>query len=109
MRNLTVQILENAGYTVLVACDGEEEVRLFGSHTGEVDLVLLDVVMPSLGGRAVYNHIRKSGAQTPVLFSSGYASDGVHTNFVLNEGMQLIQKPYYLNDLLRRVRQALDS
>ena len=63
----------------------------------------------TLGGHAVFNHIREVGSQTPVLFSSGYAPDGVHTDFVLDEGMQLLQKPYGRDELLRRVRQVLES
>lgn len=74
-----------------------------------MDLLLLDVVMPNLGGHAVFDHIRKAGSQVPVLFSSGYAPDGVHTDFVLDDGMQLLEKPYSRVDLLRLVRQALDA
>jgi PAS domain S-box-containing protein len=109
VRNLTVQVLEDAGYTVLAARDGEEAIRQYEEHVDEVDLLLLDVVMPALGGHAVFDRIRKAGSRTPILFSSGYAPDGVHTNFVLDEGTQYLQKPYTRDDLLRLVRQALDS
>jgi len=52
-------------------------------------------------------HRRDAGAQTPVLFASGYSSHGAHTNFVLEEGMDFIQKPYRREDLLRRIREML--
>jgi len=109
VRNLAMQILEDAGYSVLAACDGEEAIRQYEEHVDEVDLLLLDVVMPALGGHAVFDRIRKTGSRIPILFSSGYAPDGVHTNFVLDEGTQYLQKPYTRDDLLRLVRQALDS
>jgi PAS domain S-box-containing protein len=109
VRNLAQRFLEKAGYTVLAANNGEDAIRLFDSRAEDIGLAMLDVVMPSLGGRSVFNHIREIGAQIPVLFTSGYSSGGVHTNFVLEEDMQLIQKPYSRDELLSIVRKALDS
>jgi PAS domain S-box-containing protein len=109
VRHLAQQLLESAGYTVLAAGDGAEAIRLFDDHREDVGLALLDVVMPQSGGRDVLNHIRAVGAQTPVLFASGYSPSGIHTNFVLEEGMELIQKPYDQGDLLRRVRKLIDG
>ncbi len=109
VRNLSKIILEKAGYTVLAAVDGEEALRVFKDHADEIDLALLDVIMPKLGGRAVFNHILEQRPDIRVLFSSGYSMNAVHTDFVLDKGMQLIQKPYQRDDLLRRIRDALDA
>ncbi|MCP4645083.1 MAG: PAS domain S-box protein [bacterium] len=102
-------ILTRAGYTVLTAFDGEDAIRVFDEHAEEIDLALLDVVMPNLGGKAVAHHIRETCAETPVLFASGYSADAIHTGYILDEGVRLIQKPYHRIELLRRVREVLDS
>jgi two-component system, cell cycle sensor histidine kinase and response regulator CckA len=109
VRNLTGELLREAGYSVLSAADGEEAIRVFDMRADDIALVLLDVVMPGCGGRAVYDHIQESGKCTPVLFASGYSPSAIHNQFVLEEGIELIQKPYGGADLLIRVRQMLDS
>lgn len=107
--NLTRTILEHAGYTVLIARDGEEALRVFEEHADEIDMALLDVIMPKLGGKAAYEHLRKAKPTLRFLFASGYSMHAIHTNFVLDEGLALIQKPSLRNDLLRKIREVLDS
>jgi signal transduction histidine kinase/ActR/RegA family two-component response regulator len=102
-------MLVESGYTVLKASDGEEAIEMFDEHVDKVDMVLLDVVMPKLSGKAVADHIYKHNPDFPILFSSGYSNDAVHTNFVLDDGMQLIQKPYNRADLLRRIRDVIED
>ena len=109
VRDLAKSTLESAGYTVLTAVDGQEALRLFEAQGEEIDLALLDVIMPKLGGHAVLEHIRNRGPVIPVLFCSGYSKDAIHTNFILEEGLALIQKPYHREDLLRRVREVLGA
>ena len=109
VRKLTTTILRHGGYTVLAASDGEEALRVFEDHADEINLVLLDVVMPKLGGRAVCERIRHVRPDLRFLFTSGYSMNAIHTNFVLDEGLQLIQKPCQRDDLLRKVRDVLDK
>ncbi len=109
VRRLSKAILKHAGYTVLTARDGEEALRLFDQHAGDIDLALLDVMMPKLGGRAVFEQIRETRPSVRALFASGYSMDAIHTSFVLDKGLQLIQKPYQRDDLLLRVRKVLDN
>ena len=109
VRELAERILKHAGYTVLAAEDGEKAVTLFKENADAVALLLLDVIMPNLGGHEAFEIIRGIHPGLPTLFSSGYSEQAVHTNFVLHEGLQLIQKPYTPNALLRKVREVLDS
>jgi two-component system, cell cycle sensor histidine kinase and response regulator CckA len=102
-------ILERAGYTVLTANDGREAVEVFCRKADEIALALLDVVMPQLGGREAFERMRALRPDLKALFASGYSEDTIHTNFVLDEGISLLQKPYAPNTLLQRVRQALDA
>jgi two-component system, cell cycle sensor histidine kinase and response regulator CckA len=109
VRQLTESILERAGYTVLTANNGEEALAVFEEHADAIDLLLLDVVMPQLGGRAVHERIHRQHPEVRALFASGYSMSAVHTNFVLEEGLNLIQKPAQRDDLLRKVREVLEA
>jgi len=109
VRDVCLDMLTQAGYSVLTAADGEGALAVFDAHADEIDLAILDVVMPKLGGRSVFARIRTRRPRLPVLFASGYSMDAIHTNFVLDEGLTLITKPYSRADLLRNVRRALDE
>ena len=108
VRRMARTILERAGYTVLTARTGLEAVKLFEEEDGEVDLAILDVVMPELGGREAHDRIRARRPNVKVLFASGYSENAIHSNFILDRGFNLIQKPFTRRDLLRAVRKILD-
>jgi len=105
---LVTRILEGAGYRVLPARDGQEALRLFEEHSDEVSLLLLDAIMPHLSGRAVFERIRASNPDVPIVFTSGYAEDMLPLSFLAESGLELIHKPYDTSDLLRTLRRVLD-
>jgi PAS domain S-box-containing protein len=107
--DLATKFLERAGYTVLAAANGIEAMELFERRGAEIDMALLDVVMPGIGGREVREQMIAARPEIKVLFTSGYTENAVHTNFVLDQGLTLIQKPYSSDALLRAVRSVLDS
>ena len=109
LRNWAKQVLETAGYTVITAADGKEAIASFDACPDEIDLLLLDVIMPKLGGQAVLEHVKKDYPDKPVLISSGYAEGTGHTTFVLEEGIQMLSKPYKQDDLLHKIREILDA
>jgi CheY-like chemotaxis protein len=109
LRRMTVELLETAGYTVLVATDGQEAVEVFEAHADEISLVLLDVVMPKLSGRDACDRIRAINPSVRTLYTSGYSANAIHTRFVLDEGIELIRKPYDMHVLLRKIREVLDG
>jgi len=108
LRFLTEEILKMAGYRVFTAADGEDALRLYRDHAEEIDLLLLDVLMPRKGGRAVYDEIRTINPDVRCLFMSGYSEDDINTNFILDHGLKLIQKPFKSLDLLKILRRELD-
>ena len=108
IRRLVKRMLERGGYTVLTAANGQEALDVYREQRGSIDLLLLDVVMPVMGGREVFNRVREEDSQVPIIFASGYSQNAIHTNFILQSGMQLLHKPYNTLDLLRRVRDVLD-
>ena len=109
VRSLVSRMLQSAGYTVLMACDGEDALRVFEEHADSIDMALLDVMMPKLGGREVMDYIHMKCPSIRFLFSSGYSENAIHTNFVIKKGIHLISKPYRKPDLLRAVRATLDA
>lgn len=109
VRALVVKILERAGYHVLIAKNGFEAVAMFQNNRKEISLLLLDVVMPGMGGHEAFERIEQIQSGLPVIFTSGYSENAVHTDFVLHEGLKLLQKPYSPDALLVLVRQTLDS
>ncbi len=109
VRDATCAMLELGGYRVLQACNGDEAIALFDSHREQIDIVVLDVVMPNTGGGAVSAHIEEIAPGMPILFASGYSEAVLHTDFVLDRGVNLIQKPFQQAELLDRVRTLLDT
>ena len=109
VRDLLRRMLESAGYTVLAAHDGEEALRVFADHADTIRLAILDIIMPKLGGQEVMAHIKAVSPHMRFLFSSGYSENAIHTNFVIEEGLHLIIKPYNRSRLLQNVRRILDS
>jgi PAS domain S-box-containing protein len=109
VRNLALRILGKGGYRVVQAADGEEGLSVFREESDSIDLVLLDIVMPKMNGKALFERIRELSPRTPVLFSSGYSSHILNTALVPEGDFQMIQKPYRPDDLLRRVRKVLDG
>ena len=108
LRNLTRSVLEEFGYRVLMAKDGEEAVRLFRETPDAVQLVLLDVIMPKKNGRAAYDEIRKTSPRVKALFVSGYSADILSKEGVLDAGVDMIAKPLSPMELVRKVREVLD-
>jgi CheY-like chemotaxis protein len=109
IRNLLVRMLRSEGYTVLGACNGEDALSVFENHSDEIDLAILDVVMPKLGGREVMDRIQAKNSRIRFLFSSGYSTGSIHTNFIIDEGLHLVSKPYRRPELLRVIRRILDG
>ncbi len=107
LRDITAHILKTLGYKVFSASDGVEAVALFKKNAQEIDIVVLDVAMPGMNGRETYREIQAIQAGIPVLFMTGYSLDSVQTNFIREEGFDVIQKPFTLASLGKKVREVL--
>ncbi len=109
VRNLTARLLIDAGYQVLVAANGDEALSLLKEHPGAVHLLLTDVVMPDMGGRELAKRLITLQPALKVLYMSGYTSNAIVHQGILDEGTQFIGKPFSVMDLTRKVREVLDS
>ncbi len=109
VRKVARNILERSGYAVITANDGLRAVEKFREHKESIDMIILDVVMPEMSGREVFDHLQEMQPDLPALFTSGYSENAIHTDFILNEGLRFLQKPYAPNALLEAVRSTLDQ
>ncbi|MGA2447400.1 MAG: response regulator [Polyangiaceae bacterium] len=109
VRDLAARILRLEGYTVLTAATGHEALEVWAAHEGRVDLVLTDVVMPHMGGRALIEHLAARAAGIKALYMSGYADDAIVHHGTLDPGTHFIGKPFAAADLARKVREVLSG
>ena len=109
VRDLARLILRGVGYQVIEARDGVEALKIYAAHHQHIDLVILDVVLPRLGGREVMAQMRTINPALKLIFTSGYADRGLHTNFIHAQSLPFIQKPYSTDVLCARIRQLLDG
>ncbi len=109
IRDLGVDILEDRGYRVFPAAEGKEAVRIYREQAQEIDLVILDVMMPGIGGKETYRQLRAINPQIKVLLSSGYSTNG-EVGEILKQGVSgFVQKPYREEELAAKVREVLDA
>jgi len=109
VRTLTSLILESFGYRVIPAANGVDAIERFTARAHEVDLILLDAVMPKKGGREVYEAVRALRPEVRVIFLSGYTADLLEGKGVDLQGVPVLFKPVNPLELLRRVRLELDA
>ena len=107
VRNLVDMVLTKHGYKVILAENGQEGVERFAAHRDEVELILMDIIMPGKNGIEAFAEIKKLQPEARVLFTSGYTSDFIQSRG-MEEGVELIMKPVQPVELLRKVREALE-
>lgn len=108
VRSLLRSTLEEHGYTVLDAANGQEALKLLRTTTQAIDLLLTDVVMPEMGGRALAEQFVAMYPEAKLIFMSGYTDDIVVRHGVHEAEVEFLQKPYTMNAMLSKVREVLD-
>jgi PAS domain S-box-containing protein len=106
---LARDILEMHGYRVLTARNGEEALRVFRERAATVDLVLLDLTMPVMGGRECFRHLKEIDPRVRVLVSSGFSAESTASDMMREGALAYVQKPYDIDVLARIVRQTLEQ
>jgi CheY-like chemotaxis protein len=109
VRRWVVRVLSREGYECIEARNGIEALRLLEQRSGRVDLLVSDVVMPEMGGRALAERVAELGYQVPVLFMSGYTDDEVLRRGLLAPGARMIEKPMQVEVLLQAVRELIPA
>jgi PAS domain S-box-containing protein len=108
LRRLVQRILQERGYNVVAAPTPADAIELAGSLPA-IDLLITDVVLPEMNGRALAERLAERQPHLEVLFMSGYTDDAVVRRGVLRQETHFLQKPFRPPDLLRKVREVLDS
>jgi PAS domain S-box-containing protein len=109
VRAITRTILEEFGYTVIEAEDGDDAVARFQEHRERIQMIILDVIMPRKSGRQAYDAIRLIRPDVKALFMSGYADDILNSKGIMNKELHFVPKPLDQSVLLHKVREVLDS
>ncbi|GBQ62550.1 two-component hybrid sensor and regulator [Ameyamaea chiangmaiensis NBRC 103196] len=110
VRQITVEILRDFGYRVLEAADGAEGMRILGTQVGAIDLLLTDVVLPGdIRGRDLAERLSAMRPEVPILFMSGYTENSIVHHGRLDDGVNLIGKPFTREQLARRIAGLLTA
>jgi PAS domain S-box-containing protein len=109
LRGLTRRLLEDCGYTVLESGNPAEALRIAGQHKGPLPLLITDVMMPGFSGPVLAERLVATRPETRVLYSSGYADDTVFKHGMIGPDSAFLEKPFTRDDLVRKVRELLDS
>ena len=108
LRDLACRILDGAGYRVLAAESGAAALALAARHSGEIELLLTDVIMPGILGKELADRLTARDPKLRVLYMSGYAQPILASRGTLDPGVTLIEKPFGKAELLTAVRHQLD-
>jgi signal transduction histidine kinase/CheY-like chemotaxis protein len=109
LRELAASVLREFGYSVIEAEDGHDAIEKFKEHKEKVKLLILDVIMPKINGKKVYDEIKRSFPEIKVLFVSGYTSELVQKKGIIDSGLNFLPKPLLPNQLLKKTRDILDE
>ena len=109
VREFTKKLLEEYGYKVIEAIDGQDAINKFKVYKNEIQFVLLDVIMPNKNGKEVYGEIKQIRPDIKVLFMSGYPADIIQKHDIIENGFAYIEKPASPTKLLRKIREVLNE
>lgn len=102
------EILRALGYEVLSARSGEEAVRIYREKKETIDVIVLDMIMPGMGGGETFDRLKEIDPGVKVLLSSGYSIEGMATDILERGCNQFIQKPFDIKELSQKLRDVLD-
>ena len=107
VRTIAARVLRGDGYDVVEAATGREGLATFRSLGGAVDLIVTDLVLPEMGGRAMIQALAAEGTVPPTVYMSGYTAEAMSAQSVLGVDDELIEKPFTPESFLAKVRQAM--
>ena len=108
-RRLLRMLLECSGYAVLEAAGGPEAAQIAANHRGAIHLLLTDVIMPGMSGRALVDSLTPLRPEMKVLYMSGYSDGVIARQGALENGITVLRKPFTKDELTRRVEEVLFS
>jgi PAS domain S-box-containing protein len=109
VREIVTTTLRDFGYTIIEAFDGADAIEKFGDHRADIDLLLLDVIMPRKNGKEAYLEIKKMRPDIRAIFMSGYTGDILTRKGISRVGIPMISKPIVIEKLLKEIRDVLEK
>ena len=109
VKELGKRILERSGYTVILSASGKEALDLYEKGSEKISLVILDLIMPEMGGVECLERLLKIDPGVKVLIASGYAVEGQTKDSIVTKARGFVAKPYDMGQMLQAVREILDS
>lgn len=107
--DVSTEMLKMIGYKVLAAGGGQDAITLYQKHISEIDIVILDLIMPGMGGKEVFAELYQIDPDVKVVLSSGYSIDGLAREILDSGGSAFIQKPFSLKALSQKLKQVLEQ
>jgi nitrogen-specific signal transduction histidine kinase len=107
MQEIGRELLEEQGYDVLIANDGKEALEMFRSHCEEINLVILDLVMPRLDGGQTFLEMKKMKPNVQAVFCTGYATDELIQSLLQEENLKVLRKPFHPTEFVRLVDELI--
>ena len=108
VRRLSVEALRDLGYSVMEAGDGRDAVKLLQSRE-DISLLFTDVVMPNMTGRELADIAKHMKPDLKILYTSGYTRNAIMHDGTLEDGLQLLTKPFTMQELAAKLRSVLDA
>jgi two-component system cell cycle sensor histidine kinase/response regulator CckA len=109
MLDVGEEMLRALGYKVFVAAGGNEAIACYEANKDKIDIVVLDMIMPGMGGREAYSVLKRINSDVKVIISSGYNINGEATKVMQQGANDFIQKPFTMKELSHKIREVLDK
>ncbi len=107
VRSILKESLEQSGFKILLAEDGEKALKLYKKHMTEINLTILDLTMPKLNGEETFKRLVKIDPKVKVILSSGFNAQDAIKRFASNGIAGYLQKPYHLQDLREKIVEVM--
>jgi len=101
--------LEEKGYTILMARDGEEAIDMYGKHKNEIAVIIMDMGLPKLGGWEVLRRVRQIDPGARVILASAYVDKELKAEMITSGAKDYVQKPYDAEQIARKIREMIDA
>jgi len=109
LQDLGKDIIEHLGYTPIIASEGEEGIEIYRKEKEEIQAVLLDVVMPGLGGLEVFRRLKNINPEVKVLVISGYSEEKRAGELMKEGALGFIQKPFKIHQLSQKLQEIMEG
>ncbi len=109
VRKATKTIMEEYGYQVIEASDGEDALNKISQYKNEIHLFILDVIMPKKNGKEVFEEIKKIRPEAKVIFTSGYTKNIIEQKGILEDGFHFLSKPLIYDELIKKIREIIET